>query len=227
MVTVSVVYHSGGGHTKALAAYIARGAEQVEGVQVKLLEITGEQVVQGRWKEDAVIAALDHSDGIIFGAPTYMGSTSAIFKAFMEGAFGLWFEQRWKDKIAAGFTNSASQSGDKLNVLTDLSIFAVQLSMIWVGVGDPPGNNWSGGTVNDINRLGSWLGLMAQSNGDQGPELAPSQGDRLTAERFGQRVARITKRWREGGTYEIEYVRESAQADRAQDRRDWEANENQ
>jgi hypothetical protein len=114
-----------------------------------------------------------------------------------------------------------------LNVLTDLSIFAVQLSMIWVGVGDPPGNNWSGGTVNDINRLGSWLGLMAQSNGDQGPELAPSQGDRLTAERFGQRVARITKRWREGGTYEIEYVRESAQADRAQDRRDWEANENQ
>jgi NAD(P)H dehydrogenase (quinone) len=54
----------------------------------------------------------------------------------------LWFEQRWKDKIAAGFTNSASQSGDKLNVLTDLSIFAAQLSMIWIGVSDPPGNTW-------------------------------------------------------------------------------------
>jgi len=56
---------------------------------------------------------------------------------------------------------------------------------------------------------------MAQSNGDQGPELAPSQGDRLTAERFGQRVARITKRWRKGGEYEIEYIRDILQRDRA------------
>ena len=162
-----------------------------------------------------MIETLDRSDGIIFGSPTYMGGVSAVFKAFMESAFGLWFEQRWKDKIAAGFTNSASPSGDKLNVLTDLSIFAAQLSMIWVGVGDPPGNNWSGGSVNNINQLGSWLGLMAQSNGDQGPELAPSQGDRLTAERFGQRVARITKHWREGGKYETEYIRDTAQRDRA------------
>jgi NAD(P)H dehydrogenase (quinone) len=215
VITVSVVYQSGGGHTKALAEHIAKGAGLVDGVTVKLLEITGEQVIKGCWKVDAMIETLDQSDGIIFGAPTYMGSTSAVFKAFMEGAFGLWFEQRWKDKIAAGFTNSASPSGDKLNVLTDISIFAAQLSMIWVGVGDPPGNNWSGGSVNNINQLGSWLGLMAQSNGDQGPELAPSQGDRLTAERFGQRVARITKRRREGGEYETEYIRDVLQRDRA------------
>jgi hypothetical protein len=53
--------------------------------------------------------------------------------------------------------------------LIQLAVFAAQMGMIWVGVGDPPGNNWSGGSADDNNRLGSWLGAMGQSNGDQGP----------------------------------------------------------
>jgi len=39
-------------------------------------------------------------------------------------------EQRWKDKVAAGFTNSASQSGDKLSTLFQLNVFAMQMGMI-------------------------------------------------------------------------------------------------
>ncbi len=136
-----------------------------------------------------------------------MGSVSAIYKAFLEKAFDPWLQQQWKDKIAAGFTNSASQSGDKLSSLIQLSIFAAQMGMIWVGVGDPPGNNWSGGTANDVNRLGTWLGAMGQSNGDQGPELAPSQGDRITAERLGARVAGITQRWMGAGAYKTERLK--------------------
>ncbi len=46
-------------------------------------------------------ATLDAADAIIFGAPTYMGSTSAKFKAFEEAASGRWFQQAWKDKFAA------------------------------------------------------------------------------------------------------------------------------
>ena len=92
-------------------------------------------------------------------------------------------------------------------------MFAAPLSLIWVSVGDPPGNNWTGGSVNDVNRLGSWLGLMSQSNGDQGPELAPSQGDRITAQRHGRRVARIAKRWKDGGEYDIEYVKDTNRRD--------------
>ena len=216
MVTVSVVYHTGKGHTGVIAEAIARGAQSVEGVQVNLLQILPEQITNGRWHDPAIIEKLDASDAIIFGCPTWMGSVSSIFKAFMDGTFELWFEQRWKDKIAAGFTNSASQSGDKLSSLIQLSVFAAQLSMIWVGGGDPPGNNWTGGNINDINRLGSWLGLMSQSNGDQGPDLAPPIGDRKTAERFGKRVAQITKRWNGTGSYTTEYIRESIPANRVE-----------
>jgi len=122
---------------------------------------------------------LDGSDAIIFGCATYMGSVSAIFKAFLEKAYDPWVDQRWKDKIAGGFTNSGSQNGDKLCSLFQLVIFAMQMNMFWVGIGDPPGNNWSGGDVTDINRLGTWLGAIGQSNGDQGSEFAPSAGDRV------------------------------------------------
>ncbi len=44
---------------------------------------------------------------------------------------------------------------------------ADQMGMLWVPVGDLPGNSWSGGSVRDNNQMGSWIGLMGQSNGDQ------------------------------------------------------------
>jgi NAD(P)H dehydrogenase (quinone) len=206
MVTVAIVYQSGGGHTQVLAEAISRGVAACEGAEATLIRIVPEHVVNGQWNAPAVMDQLEKCDAIVFGCATYMGSVSSIFKAFLERAFEPWLEQKWKDKIAAGFTNSASQNGDKLSTLIQLSIFAAQMGMLWVGVGDHPGNNWSGGSVDDVNRLGSWLGAMGQSNGDQGIDVAPSQGDRLTAERLGRRVAGVTLRWLGRGTYQTERI---------------------
>jgi multimeric flavodoxin WrbA len=155
---------------------------------------------------DKLMTALDESDGIVFGCATYMGSGSAIFKTFLEAAFRPhWLEQRWKDKVAAGFTNSASQNGDKLSTLLQLTVFAMQMGMIWVGVGDLPGNNWSGGARSDLNRLGTWVGAMGQSNAD---EETPSIGDVDTAERFGHRIALVCRRFRDGTPFETERISE-------------------
>jgi NAD(P)H dehydrogenase (quinone) len=207
MAIVSIVYQSGAGHTRVLAEAIAQGSQSVPNTQVHVLEIRGEDVIEGRWNNPEMMQILESSDAIIFGATTYMGSVSAIYKTFLEKAFDAWKEQLWKDKVAAGFTNSASQNGDKLSTLIQLAIFAAQMGMIWVGVGDPPGNNWSGGTIDDVNRLGSWLGAMGQSNGDQDATLTPSQGDRLTAERLGQRVASITHQWLGTGVHVTERMK--------------------
>jgi len=140
-------------------------------------------------------STLEQSDAIIFGSPTYMGSASAPFKAFMDASSKAWAGQKWKDKFAAGFTNSASQSGDKLNTLQQLAVFAAQHGMIWIGLGLMPGNNTSNSSPNDLNRLGSYLGAMAQSNADQGPEFGPTAADLKTAEILGSRVANICRRW--------------------------------
>ncbi|GGV16876.1 FMN reductase [Kitasatospora herbaricolor] len=201
-VTVTVVHHSVHGHTRVLAEHLADGARLVPGARVHLVEIRPEDVVAGRWHDAEVLALLDRSDAIVLGCPTLMGSVSAVFKAFMEAAFTPFTTQAWKDKLAGGFTMSASQSGDKLAVLQQLSVFAAQLGMQWIGVGDMPGNNWSGGSRDDVNRLGSWLGLMSQSHADQGPQDAGSRGDLLTARRYGERIARLTQRWVNAVPYE-------------------------
>ena len=56
----------------------------------------------------------------------------------------------------------------------------------------------SRGSVHDLNRLGSWLGAMAQSNGDQGPDDTPIESDLETAAYLGQRVADTVRRIRPG-----------------------------
>jgi multimeric flavodoxin WrbA len=206
MTRVAVVFQSQKGHTKVLADAILKGAQSVPNVVGDILEISGNDVPQGRFTNVPLMETLDGSDGIVFGCATYMGSASAIFKAFLEAAFQpRWLEQRWKDKIAAGFTNSASQSGDKLTTLFQLAVFAMQMGMIWVGVSDLPGNNWSGGSRSDLNRLGTWMGAMGQSNAD---EDTPSIGDIDTAERFGRRVPIICRRFSEGTAFETERIRE-------------------
>ena len=101
----------------------------------------------------------------------------------------------WKDKIAAGFTNSASRSGDKLATLTQFAILAAQHGMHWVSLGLPTGNNSTHGSEQDLNRLGFWLGAAAQSDADQGPDFAPPESDLLTAEHLGERVAKVTQQF--------------------------------
>jgi NAD(P)H dehydrogenase (quinone) len=193
MTTVAVVYHSGYGHTAVVAEHVARGAASVPGVTARLYkadELTSSD--SGLWAE------LGAADAIIFGAPTYMGSASAPMKQFMDASSKVWFTQGWKNKIAAGFTDSASWSGDKLSTLSQFAVFAAQQGIIWTGTGLMPGNNSSAGSPEDINRVGSFLGLMTQANtqanADQGPDVAPPKSDRRTAELFGQRVAEIAVR---------------------------------
>ena len=55
MSTVSVVFHSGMGHTKMMAEAVAKGAGAVEGVRANLISIEGKDIVDGRWKNDDVL----------------------------------------------------------------------------------------------------------------------------------------------------------------------------
>ncbi len=180
MTQIAVVYHSGYGHTAKQAEAVRAGAASVPGVHVTLVPV---EKIEQHWD------GLEAADAIVFGSPTYMGGVSAPFKAFMDASAGMWAGQKWKDKLAAGFTNSASQSGDKLNTLVQLAVFAAQHGMHWINLGLLPGNNSSKGSVEDLNRLGGFLGAMAQSNADVGADISPPPADLRTAGELGRRVA--------------------------------------
>ncbi|MGP4669629.1 flavodoxin family protein [Agrobacterium pusense] len=187
---ISIVYHSGYGHTAKVAELVAEGARRVEDAKVELVSVGDGDIP---WEK------LEASDAIIFGSPTYNGLISAKFKQFMEESTKTaWFEQKWRNKIAAGFTNSGAQHGDKLNSLISLSLFAAQHGMIWVGLDLMPGNSDSKGSVEDLNRHGSWLGVMTQSNNDQSADETPNSSDLKTAAYLGERVAKTTQRFLTG-----------------------------
>lgn len=193
-VRVAVVYHSGRGHTARQASAVAAGVEQVAGARALLLSV--EEAV-GRWGD------LEAADAIVFGAPTYMGGPSAAFQAFAEATSQTVLARgmRWRDKLAAGFTNSGSSSGDKLATLMQIALFAAQHGMHWVNLGVAPTGRSSTSTDAELNRLGFWLGAAAQSNVDQGPDVAPPEADLETARALGRRVAEVAlqlARGREG-----------------------------
>ena len=183
---IAVAYHSGYGHTAAVARAVARGATEA-GAAADLLNV--EVLDDDAWR------TLDAADAIIFGTPTYMGGPSAPFKAFADATSGIWADGRWRDKPAAGFTNSGSMSGDKLATLTWLAIFAAQHGMQWISLGLPPGWNSGAGSPANMNRLGSYLGLMTQSDVDADAQVAPTASDLATAEHLGRRVTELAERW--------------------------------
>ncbi len=192
MSKIAIVYFSGYGHTKKLAEAVEAGAAGVADASVSLLAVDAEgNLPEAGWAE------LQAADAIIFGAPTYMGSVPWQFKKFIDATSKPWYTQQWKDKIAAGFTNSASMNGDKLSTLHYLFTLSQQHSMVWVGTGLMPSNS-KAAQRNDINYLASSSGLMAQSPSDSSPEEGPLSGDLETAKLFGARVAATAARWVRG-----------------------------
>ncbi|MBX6324115.1 MAG: flavodoxin family protein, partial [Rhodospirillaceae bacterium] len=182
---VAVVYHSGRGHTARQAEAVKAGVEEVAGVEALLLTV---EEAEARWDD------LARADAIVFGAPTYMAGVSAAFKAFQDATSQAVMARGflWRDKVAAGFTNSGARAGDKLATLVQLALFAAQHGMHWVSLGLPPANNSTRGSEADLNRLGFWLGAGAQSNVDEGPDRAPPASDLATARHLGRRVAAVT-----------------------------------
>lgn len=183
MSKIAVVFHSGYGHTLRMAQAVADGA----GAELVAIDAEG-NLPEGGWD------TLNAADAIIMGSPTYMGTVSWQFKKFADASSKPWFTQAWKDKVFAGFTNSASMNGDKLSTLHYLLTLAMQHSGIWVGTGMLPSNS-KAAQRNDINYVASFSGAMAQTPSDASPDEMLA-GDLETARLFGQRVAAVTARFK-------------------------------
>lgn len=175
-----VVFHSGYGHTKRLAEAVAEGANAT------LLPIDAEgNLPEGGWEQLAA------ADAIVFGSPTYMGNVSWQFKKFADASSKPWFTHQWKNKLFAGFTNSASPSGDKLQTLNAMFTLAMQHGGVWVGTGMMPSSAKSA-TRDDLNHLGAFSGAMAATPSDAGVDEVVA-GDLATMRAFGDRIATIAR----------------------------------
>lgn len=187
MTNVSIIYYSGYGHTAKQAEAVNKGVASVDGITVKLIAIDNDgNITDQDWQ------TLNASQAIIMGSPTYMGGPAWQFKKFADSSSKAWFANAWKDKIAAGFTNSASINGDKFSTIGYFITLAMQHGMVWVGTGMAPASKKEN-TRNDPNWLGGFSGALAQSPADASTDEGPLPGDLETARLFGIRIAEYAK----------------------------------
>jgi multimeric flavodoxin WrbA len=176
MTKVAIVYFSGYGHTAKQAEAVLKGAASVAGVEAKAYRIDDNgELPAGAMDE------IGAADAIVFGSPTYMGGPAWQFKKFADASSKPWFSQAWKDKLAAGFTTSASVNGDKFSTIQYFWTLSQQHGQIWVGTGLLPSNAKAGGA-------------LAIAPADATPDEAPRAGDLATAEHLGARVAGLAAR---------------------------------
>ena len=180
---VAIAYQSGFGHTAVLAEAVGAGARDAS-AHVTIIAV--DRMVAEDWD------VLDGADAIVFGSATYMGNISAGFQTFAEQTGRRCLNGTWRDKVAAGFTNSGAKAGDKLHTLSSLAVFAAQHHMHWVNLGLGAGWNSASGSEDDLNRLGFWLGATAATDVDADPDdVHPS--DVRTCRYLGHRVATVTR----------------------------------
>jgi len=119
---VLVLYYSRSGNTERLAAEVAKGVLEIDGVNC-LLKSTDEVSENDFAGSDAIIA----------GSPTYFGTMAAPLKEIFDKFVGL--RKQMADKIGAAFATSGDPSGGKETTL--LSILQAMLIYGMIIVGDP------------------------------------------------------------------------------------------
>lgn len=119
---VLILYHSKTGNTKRLAEEIAKGVQEVEGVEPVLRntqEVTEQDFLDCK--------------GLIAGSPVYFGTMAAELKGVFDRF--VYLRKKMENKVGAAFATSADPSGGKETTM--ISILQALLIYGMIVVGDP------------------------------------------------------------------------------------------
>jgi NAD(P)H dehydrogenase (quinone) len=116
---ILVLYYSRYGATAEMARKIARGIEQVPGMQARLRTVPPVSTVCEATADtipDDGPPYATHDDlrecaGLALGSPTRFGNMAAPLKYFIDGTSGLWLSGALSGKPATLFTSTSSQHG--------------------------------------------------------------------------------------------------------------------
>jgi NAD(P)H dehydrogenase (quinone) len=177
---VAIVYYSATGTTDQLAQAVAQGLSD-RLVSPVMCRIAGEHIVDGRFRHEALLEGIDGTQAVIWGSPTYMGGPAAQFKALADASSERWETQRWRGKLAAGFTTGSCSNGDQGFTLQYFHLLSMQHGMLWAGLDIPGGYH-----PQQLNRLGAQMGVTAQTL-----DRSVDARDLATARYLGERVAAL------------------------------------
>ncbi len=139
---ILVLYYSPGGTTAEMANIIARGVEEIDGVQARVRTVpevspTSEQIDSPIPEHGPLYATIDdliECDGLILGCPTHFGNMPAAMKHFIDGTSALWMGGKLAGKPAAVFSASTSMHGGQESTLLTMMLPLLHHGMLIVGI---------------------------------------------------------------------------------------------
>jgi len=191
---ILVLYYSPGGTTAELANIIARGVEEIDGVQARIRTVPPvspvcEKVAEEVPEEGPLYASTDdllECDGLILGCPTHFGNMPAAMKYFIDSTSALWMGGKLAGKPAAVFSASTSMHGGQESTLLTMMLPLLHHGMLIVGLPYTETalfETKSGGSPYGVTRLTDDL------------ETTPiSQEERELSLALGRRVAGVAKK---------------------------------
>lgn len=142
MAEILVLYYSRHGATAAMAKLIARGIEEVPGMQARLRTVpevsaVSEATAKSIPAEGAPYAELDdlkECAGLALGSPTRFGNMASALKYFLDNTSPLWLSGSLIGKPAAVFTSSSSLHGGQESTLLSMMLPLLHHGMLITGL---------------------------------------------------------------------------------------------
>ena len=142
MAEILVLYYSRGGSVARLARQLARGVEEVPGMQARLRTVPPVAAVTQQAAppvpEDGApyvqASDLDECAGLALGSPTRFGNMAAPMKHFIDGLGAQWASGTLAGKPAAVFTATATQHGGQESTLLSMHLPLLHHGCLIVGI---------------------------------------------------------------------------------------------
>lgn len=139
---VLVLYYSRHGATAEMAQRIARGINEVDGIEARLRTVPAistvcEAVADSIPEEGALYCSEDdlrHCAGLILGSPTRFGNMAAPLKYFIDGSSGLWLSGALINKPASVFSSTSSLHGGQESTLLSMMLPLLHHGMVISGL---------------------------------------------------------------------------------------------
>jgi NAD(P)H dehydrogenase (quinone) len=142
MPYILILYYSRYGATADMARLVARGVEEVPGMQARLRTVPSVSTVCEATEDSipdsgAPYASLDDlrdCAGLAMGSPTRFGNMAAPMKYFLDGTSQLWIAGSLTGRPAGVFTSTASLHGGQETTLLSMMLPLMHHGMLLLGL---------------------------------------------------------------------------------------------
>ena len=194
MAEVLVLYYSRGGSVAKLARQVARGIEEIDGMQARLRSVppvapVTQQAAPPVPEDGAPYVEkrdLAECAGLVMGSPTRFGNMAAPLKHWLDGLGAQWASGTLVGRPAGVFTSTATQHGGQESTLLSMQVPLLHHGCLIVGI------PYTEPALNTTRTGGTPYGASHYAGLKDDPQ--PSDDEAVLARVLGRRIAHLAAR---------------------------------